>query len=326
MSDGAAGELGPEPDQHALQVHAARRYYIDDASKVQIAEELGVSRFKIARLLQQAKQSGVVTIHIDANARRNDALSTRVREHFGLDAATVVDTCGDTESVRRDVGRAAAELLGETLQPGEVLGLAWSRTLTAMSSELPALPEIDVVQLTGAIGANINDSPVEIIRRVTLRSGGSAKPIFAPLVVADTATAEALRSHADVAAAMRLFDTVTTAVVAVGSWDPPDSQVFRAIDADEREALRRAGVRGEVAALLVSDEGELVAPQFQARCLNISPAQLRAVPRIIATAGGAHKALAVAAITRAGLCTELVVDNGLAEALLTLPRVTRRRR
>lgn len=320
MSEGAVPEVDePEENLRALQVHAARRYYIDDVSKVQISEELGVSRFKVARLLQQAKQSGVVTIHIDETGRKNPELGSRLRQHLGLDHVTVIDAIGDPEMIRQHVGKAAAQILGATLQAGEVLGLAWGRTLAAMSTVLPPLPQIDVVQLTGAIGANINDSPVEIIRRAALRAGGTARPIFAPLVVQDPATAQALRSHPNVAAATQMFDKVTTAVVSVGSWDPPDSQLFRMIGAEERAALRQAGVRGEVASLLVSDDGQLVSPEFQARCLTVTMAQMRAIPRVIAAAGGAHKALAVMAVVRAGLCTELIADKSLAEAILALP-------
>lgn len=310
--------------ERALQVHAARRYYLDDASKVRIADELGVSRFKVARLLEQARESGVVTISINAAGLLDPGLSERLRDHVGLTSTTVIDTSGDAEAVRRQIGEAAANLLAKTLTAGEVLGLGWGRTLRAMSAALPPLPPLDVVQLTGAIGTNLDESPVEIVRRVALRSGGTARPIFAPLVVDDPRTAEALRSQPDVADALRLFDSVTTAVVSVGSWDPPDSQLLNAIGDIERRALQEAGIRAEVASLLVSDDGRLVAPEFQARCLTIGFDQLRAVPRIIAAAGGQQKALAVAAVIRAGLCTELVTDRALAQALLALPAIRQR--
>ena len=268
----------------------------------------------------------MVTINIDANGLMNPEMANRLRDHLGLDRVTVVETSGDADAVRRHVGEAAAHVLGTTLQPGEVLGLAWGRTLSAMSAALPPLPRMDVVQLTGAIGANINDSPVEIIRRAALRSGGTARPIFAPLVVQDATTAEALRRHPNVAAAMQLFDTVTTAVVSVGSWDPPDSQLLRTIGEKESATLRDAGVRAEVASLLVSDDGRLVSPEFQARCLTVTLEQMHAIPRVIAAAGGAQKARAVAAIVRAGLCTELVADRALAEAALALPAISTRKR
>jgi DNA-binding transcriptional regulator LsrR (DeoR family) len=308
-------------DDRGLMVLAARRYYVDDASKVKIAEELGISRFKVARLLEQARASGVVTITIHADGVRDPELAAALGEHLGLTRVTVVETSGDQDAVRHEVGRAAAEILASTLRPGEVLGLAWGRTLTAMSAALPTLPEVDVVQLTGAIGTDLEESPVEVVRRAAVQSGGTARPIFAPLVVDDARTAAALRRQPDVAAALRMFDSITTAVVSVGSWDPPDSQLLRIIGDDERRRLLDVGVRAEVASLLVSDDGELVAPDFQDRCVTIEFAQMRAIPRIIAAAGGAQKARAVAAIARAGLCTELVTDRDLAEAVLALPRV-----
>ncbi|MBD3781077.1 MULTISPECIES: sugar-binding domain-containing protein [unclassified Cellulomonas] len=318
-----ADARGSSPDERGLMVLAARRYYVDDVSKVQIAQEMGLSRFKVARLLEQARAEGVVTITVHADGLRDPALAARLREHLGLAEVTVVESGGDADAVRRQVGEAAAQVLSATLRPGEVLGLAWGRTLTAMSAALPPLPRVDVVQLTGAIGTDLAESPVEIVRRVALRSGGVARPIFAPLVVDDARTAAALRRQPDVAAALQMFGSVTTAVVSVGSWDPPDSQLLRTIGEDERQALLEAGVRAEVASLLVSDDGHLVAPGFQDRCVTIAYEQMRAVPRIVAAAGGARKARAVAAIVRAGLCTELVTDRALAEALLALPPVAR---
>ena len=81
-----------------------------------------------------------------------------------------------------------------------------------------------------------------------------------------------------------------------------------------------------MASLLVSHDGRLVSPEFQARCLTVTLEQMHAIPRVIAAAGGAQKARAVAAIVRAGLCTELVTDRALAEAALALPAISTRKR
>lgn len=313
----------PEWEQ---MVRAARGYYLEDRSKVQIADELGISRFKVARLLEQARATGVVTITIQDAGLRLPDLSAALAAHLGLDRVEVIEARGDVNEVRRLVGEAAAHLLSTTLRTGEVLGLAWGRTLTCMSAALPTLPRMDVVQLTGAIGTDLADSPVEVVRRVSLSAGGTARPIFAPLVVDDPATAEALRRQSDVAAALDQFDRLTTAVVSVGSWDPPDSQLLRTLSAEEHQDLLERGVRAEVAAILVSDDGEPLAEDFIARCLTIRIDQMRRIPRVIAVAGGAIKAQALAAVVRAGLVTELVCDRALAEAVLGLPAVTTRSR
>lgn len=300
-------------------VEVARQYFLHDRSKVQIAEAFGLSRFKVARLLDQAREQGVVTIRINDGGLPVPELAERLQRALRLRRAVVIETHeDDPDEARRLVGAAAADLLGQTLREGEVVGMAWGRTLTAMSASMPALPRVDVVQLTGAIGADLEVSPVEVIRRFALRSGGSARPIFAPLVVGDARTAEALRRQPDVAQALRMHDTVTTAVVAVGSWEPPNSQLYSALSVADRERLRAAGVRAEIAAILVADTGEVVAPEFAELCVSIQADQLRRVPRVVAVAGGADKALAVAAVARSRLCTELVTDRALAEAVLAL--------
>ena len=45
----------------AVQAAAiARRYYLDDRSKQDIADEFGISRFRVARSLVRARQTGLV--------------------------------------------------------------------------------------------------------------------------------------------------------------------------------------------------------------------------------------------------------------------------
>ena len=42
----------------------ARRHYLHGRSKVEIADELDISRFKVARLLESARERGLVRIEI----------------------------------------------------------------------------------------------------------------------------------------------------------------------------------------------------------------------------------------------------------------------
>ncbi|MEU7885960.1 sugar-binding domain-containing protein [Microbispora bryophytorum] len=302
-----------------LMATVARRFYIDDASKVEIAKELGLSRFKVARLLDQAKSTGMVTITLRDAGFVDDAMSTQLSAHLQLREAVVIETLGTEAEVRRQVGAAAAHLLTETLHAGDVLGLAWGRTLTAMTEELTALPPVSVVQLTGAVGSDLAESPVEVVRKASLSAGGKAHAIFAPLVVEDAATAAALRRQNDVASAMHLFGQVTVAVVAVGSWDPPISQLREVLPEADRAALAARGVQAEVAGILIDCHGRLVGEDFAERCLSISAAELARVPRVIAVAAGADKAEAVLAVARSGLLSSLVTDRPLAEAVLAQP-------
>src|SRR5918994_6662202 len=111
MADGSTG-----PAQVVLTASIARRYYLDGRSKIEIAEEFGLNRFKVARLLDQARESGLVRIEIRHQGGIDVDLSARLQERFGLQHSIVVDTPDDdVESLREHLGRAAAQLLAELI-------------------------------------------------------------------------------------------------------------------------------------------------------------------------------------------------------------------
>lgn len=299
-----------------LAAVVARRFYLEDATKVAIADELGISRFKVARLLEFARDSGIVTITLHDGGVPDERLAERLRDHLRLRECVVVGSHGPPTEVRRQVGAAAADLLTGTLSPGDVLGFAWGRTLSALTEHLSDLPPVTVVQLTGAASGALTDSPIEIVRRASLLAGGKAYAFYLPLFVRDATTAAALRQQPEVAATMRMFDEVTVAVVSVGSWVPPDSQVHDMVPEPERERLLASGVRADLAGILLDRDGKTVDEGFIGRSLTVRTEQLGTVPRVIAAAAGAEKAMAVLAAARSGLISGLVTDRALAESVL----------
>jgi DNA-binding transcriptional regulator LsrR (DeoR family) len=52
-------------DEHELLARIARRSYVDGRTQGEIAAEFGLSRPKVQRLLERARATGVVDIHID---------------------------------------------------------------------------------------------------------------------------------------------------------------------------------------------------------------------------------------------------------------------
>ena len=206
------------PAALALAALVARRYYLDGRSKVEIAGELGLSRFKIARLLDMARDSGLVRIEIGHPGLIDADLAAQIMERFRLKHAVVVDTEDDhVESMRRHLGQVAAELLAEVIAPEDVLGVAWSRAVGAMARALHRLSSVPVVQLTGALSMPDEDhSAIDIVRDVARAAGGPAYVFYAPFTVPDAATARALRQQHDVARAFDQLPILADALMDAG--------------------------------------------------------------------------------------------------------------
>ena len=306
------------PAQLVLTASVARRYYLDGRSKIEIAEEFALSRFKVARLLEDARASGLVRIEIGHPGVVDVELSGRLMETLGLRHCVVTNTPDDhPASLRAHLGAAAAELLTELVTPDDVLGLSWARSVSAMATALKRLAPVPVVQLTGALSRpDVDDSSIELVREVARTSGGPAYFFYAPMAVPDASTARALRQQPEVARAFSLIGSVTKAVAGVGAWEPGQSTVYEATSEAERAELARVGVCAEVSGVLVDAAGEPVAAGLTERMIGITAAQMRAIPEVIAIVYGTAKARAVLAAVRGGMVDSLVTHSTLAEALI----------
>lgn len=309
------------PAAIVLAATVARRFYLDGASKSEIADELGLSRFKVARMLERARSSGLVRIELHYEGEIDLDLSVRLGTALNLRRCLVIDSPEDDEGLlRANLGRAAAGLLAEIVQRDDVLGLAWSRSLLAMRSALTGLAPCAVVQLTGAISrSDVDESSIELVRDVARIAGGPAFCFYAPMIVPDAGTATALRAQPEVAAAMARFSDLTTAVVAIGAWAPGQSTVFDAVDEAARRRESARGVCAEVGGLQLAPDGRALDTELSERIISIGADQLRAVPEIVAIAYGAAKAPAVRAAVRGGFVTTLITHAALATRLLEQP-------
>jgi DNA-binding transcriptional regulator LsrR (DeoR family) len=306
------------PASLVLSASVARRYYLDGRSKVEIAEEFGLSRFKVARLIDVARTSGLVRIEIGHKGLIDVDLSARVQDRFGLRHAVVVDVADEAgESVRKHLGQVAAELLAELIGPDDVLGVAWARSVGAMARALPRLSAVPVVQLTGAISVPDGDeSAIDIVRDVARAAGGPAYVFYAPFVLPDAATARALRRQPEVALAFDQLSRVTKAVVGVGLWAPGLSTLYDVAGEPDRVALRDLGVCAEVSGVFLTAEGEPVATPMTERMIGVDAERMRAIPDVVVIGYGADKVRAGQAVLRSGLVNGLVTHRSFAQALL----------
>ena len=305
------------PAALVLTATVARRYYLEGASKSDIAAELGLSRFKVARMLERARATGLVRIELDARGEINLDLSVRLRGAYGLRHCVVIDAPEDDDVLLRSaLGRAAAELLTEIVEPGDVLGLAWARSLMAMRTSLTRLPACDVVQLTGALSLPADDSSIELVRDLARRSNGQGFFYYVPMVLPDAATARVLRTQPDVARAIERYPDVTKAVIGVGAWRQGLSTVVGALTEQERREMYDLGVRSELSGVQIDGDGNPVTTPLTDRLIGIDARQLHAVPDVIAVAYGTPKVDAVRAGIRGGFITSLVTHTAMASGLL----------
>jgi DNA-binding transcriptional regulator LsrR (DeoR family) len=296
------------------RAHAARLFYLRGLSKQQIAGRLGVSRFKVARMLEQAREDGLVRIEVRDDVPVDDALASRLEQAFGLDPAVVVRS-GD------DLAAAGGAWLRALAPRGGVLGTAWGSTLRATVDAVPPGDPtgVEVVQICGALaGLAAGDGPAEVAWRLAERLGGRAHTLPAPAVTAGGPVRDQLLANEAVRPGLRLLSRLDVALVGIGSLagDGRSSLLrSRSIPAAELRALRRAGAVGDLVVHAFDAEGRFLESDLAGRTVAASVDQLRRC-RVLAVAGGRDKAGAVLGALRTGVIDVLVTDSVAARTVL----------
>ncbi len=262
--------------------HVARLHYRRGLTRQEIGERLGVSRFRVGRMLDEALEQGIVRIEIE-DRPQDDATATGLEEMYGLELAVVVPDA-------REIPAVAAGWLPQLLRPGEVLGVAWGTTLRALAEEVEPTPlGIEIVQICGAVaGLRGGSGPSEVSLVLAERLGGRAQLLPAPAL---TAARTELIADPAVRPTLQRFRRVTTALVGIGA--------------------RPGG--GHVLVYEFDQDGRLLVPELQA--IAISLEHLRSA-RVFAAAGGTRKRDAVRGALRTGLLDVLVTDLACARYAL----------
>jgi len=302
-------------------LRAARLYYEDYLTQQQIADELGVSRPTVSRLLTQARREGIVQITIKDPFARSEDLESQLVQSFNLKRAVLVAGEGlSGELLRRRLGIATAEYLQRALAEGSKLGIGWGRTLHAVVEALDVRQRlgIQVVPLIGGLGQISSSFQVnDLARRLAEAFGGTWQPFYAPAFVADPSALEALLHVADVQSVLQAWPQVDTALVGIGHFasQQQSSMLFSSyIAPDVLQKLELCGAVGDLCGRFFDAQGQQC---FVERgIIGISLEQLRALQHVIGVAGGTEKVAAILGALRGGYVDVLVTDTVTAQAVL----------
>jgi DNA-binding transcriptional regulator LsrR (DeoR family) len=301
-------------------VRASRLYYELGETQNSIAEQLGVTRPQVSRLLKRARAEGIVEIRIVDQTATESPAADALRRSYGLDAIHLAPTItGPEDLTRRMVGRLAAEVLRGALRAGATVGVGDGASIaaTAAALEETATPvAVTVVPLCGGYWSTGPDR--EPYRRVADALGGQARGLMAPGLVDDAATQRALVAHAGVRSIIDLWDRLDVAMFGIGG---PAWRAAQLGDSVEQE-LEAAGAVGEVLVAPFDLDGRFVCPALRERVIAIDARRLGRIPVAIAVAAGESKVRPILGALRAGVVRSLVTDVATAEAVVRLDEAT----
>ncbi len=312
-------KLSPIEEQRLL-VKVSKMYYEEGLSQEDIILRLNLSRSKISRLLQQARDEGIVQITVNTPKHLFSELETRLEKLFGLYEAIVVETrAGDSqENIIRDLGIAAAGYLERSVGTTTTIGISWGSTLHGMVAALHSnrLPKTKVVQIIGGLGQpEAEVHATDLCHRLARSLGSQLTLLPAPGIVSTEQARDVLLADLFIQRAMNMFDHLDIAFVGIGT-PAPESLLGSILSSTELESLLQNGAVGDIALRFFDIQGQPVQSEIDQRVIGITFAQLNRTRRVVGISGGAEKFQSVLGALRGKLINVLITDSINAEKLL----------
>jgi deoxyribonucleoside regulator len=315
----------PPAAETRLMLRAAQLYYRLNLTQDEVGKRLGVSRFKVGRLLERALREDAVRIEIVHPAARLVALEDALIERFGLRGAVVVDVppsgspADDEQLARERVAAAAAAHLAD-LHPGGAIGVSWGRTMLALAGQLrPGWTEAtEIVQLNGAISRSAQPTRAqEVVERFGTTTGAAIRLMAAPAIVGSAELRRALEADAAVGETLAAARRAPTAVFGMGVLGPQSVHVASGyLDAGELAALGQAGAVGDVLGRFLAVDGAIALPGLDERTVGLPFEDLRAKALTVGLAAGTGRGPIALGALRAGIVKVMVTDEMTAEWVL----------
>ena len=306
-----------------LLTKVSKLYYEERMRQDEIVSRLNLSRSKVSRLLQQARDEGVVRITVFEPSGIYTDLETKLEKRYHLQEAIVVEAHQPENQaiVSREIGVAAASYFARTVRSDDTIGISWGSTLNEMVEELEPmdLPNVQVVQIIGGLGRPESEMhATDLCRRMARRLNCKMTLLPVPGIVDDQNTRAAFLSDSHVQNAINLFSKIRLAVVGIGA-PSPDSVVMRdgeILSSDEMENLVRLGAVGDIALRYFDAYGESVNTELDQRVIGMGLAELAKVERVVGVTGGPWKKSAILGALRGNLINVLITDHVTATHLL----------
>lgn len=303
-------------------VKVSSMYYHDGLTQAEVANKLGVSRPVISKLLQKAKDEGIVKVYIKDESVHTVELEQELEKQFGLsDAVVIPNTNFTAEMAKRAVGEAGANYIAQNLKTVKTIGISWGETLAYLVQEFPfeRREDIVVVPLEGGMGVKkVEIHANQLANELAKKLHGSCAFLYAPAIVETEELKERLMATEDIQTVLEIGRKVDIAIIAVGNpFDNSTLMKLGYLDEEDLSHLQRIGTVGDIGYRFFDENGHSINDTLNSKIVGVSLNELKNINKVIAVVEGEHKVKSILGALRGQIIDVLITDERTASAILT---------
>ncbi len=308
-------------------------YFIQPIGRRTLAERLREPERYVRRELDFLRDQGLITaaaggVRITPNGesllgelkdyisqlRGLADLEGRLASRLNLRKVVIVPGDSDQdETVKNEIGRAAAKLLKEVLADGNILAVTGGTTMADVAEALAgtsARKNVTVVPARGGLGEEVEIQSNTIAAKIAKGLEGAYRLLHIPDDLGNEAIA-VVSNEPKIREILALIKRADVFLHGIGTAEEMARR--RGMDAGQIAALQQKEAVGEAFGYYFNKDGDCV---YVSSSVGIRLEDLENIPLVIAVGGGSSKAGPVLAVTSNRFQHMLVTDEGAAREML----------
>ena len=225
-----------------LMVKAAWYYYFEGKTQQQIADLMGIHRMRVVKLLDAARQNGVIRFQLRKDSENRMALEQELMTRFQLEDAFIVPAGDGGDTSLDSLAEAASMYIRDRIGEDSFINIGYGNTPSRILNNLATMVDapINCISLTGGVSYYLPDVRSHVFNaRLHL--------IPSPLFTSSPDMARAMREEAHVQEITRMISLAEMSVVGIGAMDE-QATIFRSgvLSPSDLTYLKMRGAVGDL--------------------------------------------------------------------------------
>ena len=299
-------------DDIRLMAKICDMYYNKEMDQKAIAKQLKLSRPTISRLIQNAREQGIVKISIQFLEQIEYVeLEKELENLYRLQEVILVDSKEEPKQLKRALGKATSLYLSRIIKDKDNVGISMGSTLYEVVDQMEALEAKEVTFIptiggTGLLRTDLHSNT--LVEKMAQKCGGDYMLMHAPARVSnEKGVVEVIRrcNELDVALVGIGYPNQNSATMKTGYYDRDDIKEFK-----------KRKVAGDVSMQMYDIHGQTKPYEADNNVIGVNIKKLRRVPYSIGVAGGIDKINAIQGAISGRYINVLITDVDCAKELI----------
>ena len=298
--------------EESLMVKAAWYYYFENMTQQAIADRLSISRMRVIKLLEAARQNGIIQFRLRSDGVGMAEQSRALMEKYHLKDVFLIPSAEEEATTNESIARAGAMYIADRLGDTASINVGYGDTLSRTLNHLATMVETPVtcISLTGGVSPYLPNTRSNVFNaRLYLMP--------APLLASSPEMASAMRGESSVSEIFDMAELSSFTLVGIGSIHDSATVVKSGVRSrNDLFYLRMHNAVVDILCHFFDRDGQLLQTPIEDKLISTPLSRLKALRNVVGLAAGAQKADAIRAALRGGYLDVLVTDEATASLLL----------